>query len=387
MVKLTLNWSKRHEWMQGLYYPEMPGFFNHAAMKNRSRLLFLPALALPALASTIRATAATEVAAPEKAAPLRTGNGKWTYELATGWGAPLEGNATGPTHGGVAIDQATGHVFASTDSGSSLLVYDKDGKLIETIAPELEGLHALISRQEDGKTVFYGAQLNAYGNPNRKKAGKEQTPIRVVKFDTTGKILLEISQAKNGDIQGGWGGLTGLTVAPDGSIFCSMGYASQLIHKFDASGKLLKSFGGKGKGDLQTSCSHGLAIDTRYGAPRLLVVDRENYRIFHTDLEGNWIGVYATNLRRPCNVSFHGDHCAVAELQGRVTILDKAGTPVAFLGDNPNDKQWANFDVPAAQLKPGLFTAPHGLTFDSQGNLFIEEWNTTGRITKLTRIA
>ena len=45
-------------------------------------------------------------------------------------------------------------------------------------------------------------------------------------------------------------------------------------------------------------------------------------------------------------MSLSGAHLAVAELEARVTILDKSGTPVSFLGDNPNKGQWAGFGVP-----------------------------------------
>ena len=99
-------------------------------------------------------------------------------------------------------------------------------------------------------------------------------------------MILEIPNESTGDVPGGWNGLTGVTVAPDGAVFASMGYGSQLIHKFDASGKLLKTFGGKGEGDGRFNTSHGLAIDTRFGEPRLLVADRENRRLCHLDLEG-----------------------------------------------------------------------------------------------------
>jgi hypothetical protein len=99
--------------------------------------------------------------------------------------------------------------------------------------------------------------------------------------------------------------------------------------------------GSKVGSDGQFNTCHSLVIDTRFGEPRLLVADRENRRLCHLDLEGNWIDVHATNLRRPCSMSFHGEFLAVAELEARVTILDKTGTPVAFLGDNPDRKQWA----------------------------------------------
>ena len=77
---------------------------------------------------------------------------------------------------------------------------------------------------------------------------------------------------------------------------------------------------------------------------------------------------------------------AVAELKARVTILDKTGTPVAFLGDNPNKAQWANFGVPPQDQQLGIFTAPHGLSFDKAGNLYVQDWNKTGRVTKLTKL-
>jgi DNA-binding beta-propeller fold protein YncE len=306
---------------------------------------------------------------------VRTGNGAWSYEAVPHWGELPEGKIIGPTHGGVVVDDASGLIYVSTDSELSLIVYQPDGKFVKTIAPECRGFHAMAIRTENGKPVIYGAQLN--GNT---------PPLRVCKLDAEGKILLEIPNATTGEVPGGWKGLTGVTVAPDGSIFASMGYGSNSVHKFDASGKLLKSFGSKGADEKQFNTPHGLAIDTRFGEPRLLVADREKRRLVHFDLEGNWLGVHASNLRRPCSISILGDHAAVAELESRVTILDKTGTPVAFLGDNPDKKQWANFGVTPQDQRLGIFTAPHGLSFDKAGNLYVEDWNKTGRVTKLTKL-
>ena len=302
-----------------------------------------------------------------------TGNGAWTYEAVPHWGELPDGKNVGPTHGGVVVDPQTGFIYVSTDAPHGILVYQPDGKVLPSIAPECQGFHAMAARVEEGKTVIYGAQLKG---PN---------PLRICKIDTSGKVLMEISKKTVSDLKGGWKGLTAVAVAPDGSIFGAMGYGSNLIHKFDAEGKHLMTFGGKGKGDGQTRTSHGLAIDTRFGDPRLLVCDRENRRLTHFDLEGNWIGVHATHLRRPCSVSIHGDHVAVAELEARVTILDKNGAPVAFLGDNPNKKQWAKFPVPKDKMQLGIFTAPHGLSFDADGNLYVQDWNKSGRVTKLEK--
>lgn len=37
-------------------------------------------------------------------------------------------------------------------------------------------------------------------------------------------------------------------------------------------------------------------------------------------------------------------------------------------------------------MQLGIFTAPHGLSFDQAGNLYVEDWNKTGRITKLSKL-
>ena len=343
-------------------------------MQRKGSQLIMKYLLLPVLLSQFALAHPDHDTPPgnEPQTAVRTGNGAWSFEAVPNWGKLPDGKIIGPTHGGVVVDDQSGLIYVSTDSELSVVVYQADGTFVKTIAPECRGFHAMAIRQENGQAVIYGAQLNS-----------NQPPLRVCKLDTTGKILLEIPNANTGEVPGGWGGLTGVTVAPDGSIFASMGYGSNIVHKFDATGKLLKSFGSKGDDEKQFNTPHGLAIDTRFGEPRLLVVDREKRRLVHFDLEGNWIGVHASNLRRPCAVSILGDTAAVAELESRVTILDKSGTPVAFLGDNPNKDEWANFKVTPEAQKLGIFTAPHGLSFDKDGNLYVQDWNVTGRITKL----
>ena len=316
--------------------------------------------------------------------PVLTGNGQWTYEVVPGWGQLPEGMELGPTHGTVLVDR-DGTVYFCTNSEASVIVWKEDGSFLKAIAPECQGFHAMDLREEDGRTVIYGAQNNGYGNKVRKEKGLEPYPHRVCKIDTDGRMLLTIPNEKTAEVPKGWGGLTAVTVAPDGSIFAAMGYGSNLIHKFDAEGRLIKSFGGHGKEDGKFRTCHGLTIDTRFGEPRLLVADRENGRLVHFDLEGKFIATHASHLRRPCSFSWHGEHLGVAELAGRCVILDKTGTPLAFLGDQPDEAKRANFKVPSEDQVPGLFTAPHGLGFAPNGDLYVQDWNIDGRVTKLRK--
>lgn len=301
---------------------------------------------------------------------VNTGNGMHTYKTHPNWAKFSDGDPIGSTHGGVALDKS-GKIYVSTQAERGICVFRPNGKFIKSIALDCIGTHSLTIREENGKEYLYGAH------------NKGQ---RVVKLNLGGDIVLEIKDTDAQPIPSTLKGLTAVTVGPDGRIYAAVGYGSNLIHIFSPKGKLLKTFGSKGEGENDTKTCHGISIDSRFGEPRLLVADRENRRLKHYDLEGNQIGIHATNLRRPCAVSIWGDYCAVAELQGRVTILDKTGAPVAFLGDNPIPEQWAGFKTEIPDIPAGVFTAPHGLSYDKEGNLYVQDWNATGRINKLTRV-
>ena len=72
-----------------------------------------------------------------------------------------------------------------------------------------------------------------------------------------------------------------------------------------------------------------------------------------------------------------------AELEARVTILDKNFEVLTHLGDNPDRKQWARNPIGPDQWKEGIFIAPHGVSFDESGDLYVMDWNRSGRISKL----
>ena len=150
--------------------------------------------------------------------------------------------------------------------------------------------------------------------------------------------------------------------------------------------KLQSKLLGKGSADGQLDCSHGLSLDTRYDQPLLLVCDRENRRLCHFDLDGRYVRTVTQHLRRPCQASFHGDYAVVSELEGRATIIDRDNVPVAFLGDNPQKTQWANYDLDPHSIDAAVFSAAHGCFIDSKANVFVSDWNQTGRITKLSRV-
>jgi len=47
---------------------------------------------------------------------------------------------------------------------------------------------------------------------------------------------------------------------------------------------------------------------------------------------------------------------------------------------------YKEFKVPPEQWKVGEFISRHGATWDSKGDLYVEDWNATGRINKMKRV-
>jgi len=309
-------------------------------------------------------------------ARLRTGNGEWTFDLVPGWGHLPEGKTFGGTHGAIATDKA-GLVYVSTQSTTGVLVYDASGKLVRTIAEKYPEVHSMYYTEEGGQEVLYTTV----------QKGTPEENWLFVKMKMDGTVLQKITAPGEAGFKkpDEWR-ITSAVKGPDGSIFIANGYGDSRIFVFDSKGNYKKAFGGKGDAENMFDCSHGLAVDTRYGQPLLMVADREHRRLCHFDFDGKYVRTLTTGLRRPCQISFWGDYAVISELEGRVTVLDKGNVPVAFLGDNPDKKQWANYGLKPGEIAPVYFSAAHGTHIDKAGDVYVSDWNATGRITKLTRV-
>ena len=99
-----------------------------------------------------------------------------------------------------------------------------------------------------------------------------------------------------------------------------------------------------------------------------MVADRENRRLQLFDLEGKVLRVASEGLRRPCTGDRHPDGTlAVADIDGKVTLLDKNGAPVVHLGEQPDPEKRDRKDVPAAQQGARAVPLPPRRGLESRG--------------------
>ena len=314
---------------------------------------------------------------------------EWRKET-RGWDST---NEIGSMHGDVAVS-STGDVyvsvegtarqrFASNGPGPGLQVYDASGNFLRNVPNAPYDFHGFVIHREAGGEFIYGARLGVGTTPEQRARIADQL---IVKMSLDGKVALAIpassipDQFKNKTEDGRpFTRLTHATVAPNGDIYAADGYATSFIHRFDRTGKYIKSFGSNAQ-PYGFRTLHKLAIDSRFTPARIIACDRANNRIVHLTLEGDLIGVVATDIVLPAAIAINGDYAAIASLRGQVYLLDKAGKVVSNLGVNTVEDEVQSNATEPSKWRPGIFTAPHGIAFGPRGDLLISEFNLYGRV-------
>jgi hypothetical protein len=138
--------------------------------------------------------------------------------------------------------------------------------------------------------------------------------------------------------------------APDGEIFVADGYGNSCVHRFAADGTLLATWGRPGRGALEFSTPHAIAVDR---AGRLLVGDRENNRVQILDRSGRWLGEIG-GLFKPMAVEPTPD--------GGVLVTDQTPRLSLFSAEGELVGRCRTFG-----------TVGHGLGLAPDGSIFVAE--------------
>lgn len=305
------------------------------------------------------------------------GDGEHRYEWVRGWAKLPEGKTFAPTHGCVQVDSKD-RVYVNTDNADAVMVFEPDGTFVKSWGREIAGgsAHGMAIVKEGEREFVYVAHTGRH---------------RVYKATLDGEVVLTLPWPEAAGVYKAEGDYqpTMVAVAPGGDIYVAAGYGkpNNYIHRFDKDGKYLQSWNGENTPGGPLNNVHGVWIDSRDGRPLVLAVDRGNGRLVRYTLEGGFVDVIAKGLPAPCKAYIRGRDILVPNLRGGCTILDKDNKVVAHLGENSNPKFRGNYGVEPKDWKDGEFTAPHGACWDSQGNLYCEDWNRFGRVSKLRRLS
>lgn len=301
------------------------------------------------------------------------GNSTRVYEIAEGWAKLPEHIKFGYTHG-IEID-SNDNVYVFHTEKHPVVVFDRDGNFQRSFGDDLfdGGAHGFYLHVENGQEVFYTTDVKK---------------CQMVKMTLNGEALLTIGTPDLPNIYDSERRFipTDVCVGPNGDIYIADGYGQSWIHQYTAAGEYIRSWGGKGKGQGELACPHGISIDTRSGEPEVYVADRGNNRIQVFSLEGEFKRIITNDIDFPDNFYFFGDELYFPDLHSRVTIFDKNDKLICHLGEDQQaykQQGWPN--LPPEWYRVDKFSSPHGICVDKRGDVYVAEWTINGRVTKLVR--
>jgi hypothetical protein len=310
---------------------------------------------------------------------IRIGKGEHTFEWIENWAAvpdTLESRVDGRTHGVVVTRE--GLVIVFHVANPAILIFDAQGSLVDAWGDRFPGAHGLTLVEEAGTEYLW---LTDY------KTGE------VVKTTLRGDTVLSLPFP-------GFKGYNDPKYAPtwvtvfeerfggNGDIWVADGYGAGYVHRYDRSGQYHSSVNGTtGAGRFRHP--HGIYVDSRKRDPELYIADRMNRRIQVYDVEGKFKRVLSEGANTSaCAFIPYGEFTLIPEApyRARVTIVDPQDRIVGTLGENDKVCALPGFPNDRALVEAGRFVTPHSVSSDAVGNLFVVEWITGGRITKLARV-
>jgi len=273
------------------------------------------------------------------------------------------------THG-VAVTKA-GRIIIFHQANPAVLIYSPEGKLLDSWG-DFPGAHGLTLVEENDTEYLWLT---------------DEKTLQVVKTTLQGDIVQSLPVPKHPEYTGKKYIPTSAAPTPDGDIWVADGYGAHLVHRYDAGGRQIQTIDGT-DGAGRFKCPHGLALDTRGSEPEIYIADRGNKRFQVYGTDGRYRRSFGEDFLTSPDVSFSaGKLLVVPELISRVSILDHNDQPVALFGANDDVNHLPGWPNNRENVTSGKFNSPHSATADSAGNIYVVEWITGGRITKLEKIS
>lgn len=265
------------------------------------------------------------------------------YRVDHGWGVLPDSVPPGAVST-IAVDSRD-RVYAYRRASIPVVVYDADGTFVSAWGEDfIADAHGIFITNDD--RVFL----------------VDRDAHEIFECTADGTIVRRFGARHRPEFGAPFNHPTDIAVAADGDIYVTDGYGNALVHRFDADGVLVRSWGGAGSGMGAFTVPHAVCIDHH---DRVLVADRENDRIQVFDRSGiyltEWPGFY-----HPMDI--YVDDRGLIFVTDQTPSLSLLATDGSLLG----------------RCKP-VWIGGHGMWGNSTGDLFLAELDPP-RITKMTRV-
>jgi peptidylamidoglycolate lyase len=332
---------------------------------------------------TLLAAASATFAAPFVRSQSKTslqgstiGHGQHRYQVDLEWcKAKREQHPVKDCHEMV-MDAQKHLIMITNEARNNILIFDKEGQVLDAWTLKLKAGHGLTLDSRDGKEYLWLCDPSGGA---------------VIKTTLKGEVLMKLPHAKD---CGAYDAVskyapTEAAVAPNGDIYVADGYGSQFILHFDSQGKFIRKFGGLSTQAMNAGKfmqAHGVAIDSRGPTPLVLCTERVRNEFHWYRLDGQYVrSVYLPGafMSRPviagdlllsgiCFGMKPGDYRMWRE-RGFIVILDKDNRVISAPGGQ--SPEYEGDQVKLLLQNQPVFRNVHDVCMDDEGSLYACQWN------------
>ncbi|MES2736283.1 MAG: 6-bladed beta-propeller [Verrucomicrobiota bacterium] len=332
---------------------------------------------------TLLAAASATFAAPFVRSQSKTslqgstiGHGQHRYQVDLEWcKAKREQHPVKDCHEMV-MDAQKRLIMITNEARNNILIFDKEGQVLDAWTLKLKAGHGLTLDSRDGKECLWLCDPSGGA---------------VIKTTLKGEVLMKLPHAKD---CGAYDAVskyapTEAAVAPNGDIYVADGYGSQFILHFDSQGKFIRKFGGLSTQAMNAGKfmqAHGVAIDSRGPTPLVLCTERVRNEFHWYTLDGQYVrSVYLPGafMSRPviagdlllsgvCFGMKPGDYRMWRE-RGFIVILDKDNRVISAPGGQ--SPEYEGDQVKLLLQDQPVFRNVHDVCMDDEGSLYACQWN------------
>ncbi len=336
--------------------------------KHSSRRTFIKKTALATGAGMIAPAFTFGISHSNKHQEI-VGHGGFTYRVDKEWGVQDPSKIPVNDCHEMVLD-SKGRIFMTTtgENNNNIIIYDRMGKVLDSWGTEFPGAHGLsIAGEGDDQFLFI----------------TDPETHKVFKTTLDGRILMAFERPRevSGYTSDDQYKPTETAVMPNGDIYIADGYGENYIIQYNSQGEYIRHFGGKGEGESEFSCCHGITLDTRDPArPTLLITSRAKQQFKRFTLDGRHLETISLPGCSVCRPVINGENIYFAVIvtktwdayDGMLAVLDKDNKVVSLPGGSAPQYQ---DDVLLAPVYDGrTFRNPHDVLIDDDGNLYIPQW-------------
>lgn len=298
------------------------------------------------------------------------GHGNFRYRINARWcKANPQANPVKNCHEMV-FDKA-GRIFMTTDeTRNNILIFNKDGAVLDAWGHEYPGAHGLTYHDENGAEMLY---ISDYERHEVIKTTLTGEVVRIFSWPADSGKYTDSSEFRP----------TETAIAPNGDVYIADGYGKDYIVHYNHDGQVKNVFGGP----TLLKNAHGVALDTRNPQkPELLVTSRAENKLKRFSLEGALLDTIALPGAYICRPVVHGENVYFAVLiselpwdsrSGYVCILDKNNKVVSAPGGS-TPRYLPDGSLKQLYQTVKVFRHPHDVLVDKDGNIYVAQWNSNG---------